>query len=78
MGFTNGCFDILHPGHVAYLTQARAWCDRLIVGLNSDASVRRAKGEGRPVNDLEAAPWCWRASPASIWSPPSTTTRPLP
>jgi D-beta-D-heptose 7-phosphate kinase/D-beta-D-heptose 1-phosphate adenosyltransferase len=54
IGFTNGCFDILHPGHVAYLGQARAWCDRLIVGLNSDASVRALKGEGRPVNDLEA------------------------
>jgi D-beta-D-heptose 7-phosphate kinase/D-beta-D-heptose 1-phosphate adenosyltransferase len=54
VGFTNGCFDILHPGHITYLTQARSWCDRLIVGLNSDASVRRAKGEGRPVNPLEA------------------------
>ena len=54
VGFTNGCFDILHKGHVAYLTQARAWCDRLIVGLNADDSVRRLKGEGRPVNDLES------------------------
>ncbi len=54
VGFTNGCFDILHKGHVAYLAQARAWCDRLIVGLNSDESVRRLKGEGRPVNDLES------------------------
>lgn len=54
VGFTNGCFDILHKGHVAYLGQARAWCDRLIVGLNSDASVRALKGEGRPVNDLES------------------------
>ncbi len=54
VGFTNGCFDILHPGHIAYLAQARAWCDRLIVGLNSDDSVRRAKGESRPVNTLEA------------------------
>jgi D-beta-D-heptose 7-phosphate kinase / D-beta-D-heptose 1-phosphate adenosyltransferase len=54
IGFTNGCFDILHKGHVAYLAQARAWCDRLIVGLNSDASVRALKGEGRPVNDLES------------------------
>ncbi|MGA0607211.1 D-glycero-beta-D-manno-heptose 1-phosphate adenylyltransferase [Phenylobacterium sp. VNQ135] len=54
VGFTNGCFDILHRGHVAYLTQAKAWCDRLIVGLNSDASVRALKGEGRPVNDLES------------------------
>ncbi len=54
VGFTNGCFDILHRGHVAYLSQAKAWCDRLIVGLNSDASVRALKGEGRPVNDLES------------------------
>ncbi len=54
VGFTNGCFDILHPGHIAYLAQARSWCDRLIVGLNTDRSVRAAKGPGRPVNDLEA------------------------
>ena len=54
VGFTNGCFDILHRGHVAYLTQARAWCDRLIVGVNSDESVKALKGEGRPVNDLES------------------------
>ena len=54
IGFTNGCFDLLHPGHVALLSQARAACDRLIVGLNSDASVRRLKGEGRPVQS-EAA-----------------------
>jgi len=49
IGFTNGCFDILHPGHVKVLTAARAACDRLIVGLNSDASVARLKGKGRPV-----------------------------
>jgi D-beta-D-heptose 7-phosphate kinase/D-beta-D-heptose 1-phosphate adenosyltransferase len=54
VGFTNGCFDILHKGHVAYLAQARAWCDRLVVGLNADDSVRRLKGDGRPVNDLES------------------------
>jgi D-beta-D-heptose 7-phosphate kinase/D-beta-D-heptose 1-phosphate adenosyltransferase len=54
IGFTNGCFDILHPGHVSYLNQARAWCDRLIVGLNTDASVRLNKGPHRPVNCLEA------------------------
>ena len=51
--FTNGCFDILHRGHVTYLNQARSWCDRLVVGLNSDRSVSALKGEGRPVNDLE-------------------------
>nr|Q07RN1.1 RecName: Full=Bifunctional protein HldE; Includes: RecName: Full=D-beta-D-heptose 7-phosphate kinase; AltName: Full=D-beta-D-heptose 7-phosphotransferase; AltName: Full=D-glycero-beta-D-manno-heptose-7-phosphate kinase; Includes: RecName: Full=D-beta-D-heptose 1-phosphate adenylyltransferase; AltName: Full=D-glycero-beta-D-manno-heptose 1-phosphate adenylyltransferase [Rhodopseudomonas palustris BisA53] len=54
IGFTNGCFDILHPGHVKVLTAARAACDRLIVGLNSDASVRRLKGETRPVQDERA------------------------
>src|ERR1700709_525398 len=48
IGFTNGCFDILHPGHVKVLTAARGACDRLIVGLNSDASVKRLKGGGRP------------------------------
>jgi len=54
VGFTNGCFDLLHPGHVQCLEQAREACDRLIVGLNSDASVRRLKGETRPVNSLDA------------------------
>jgi D-beta-D-heptose 7-phosphate kinase/D-beta-D-heptose 1-phosphate adenosyltransferase len=54
VGFTNGCFDILHPGHVKVLTAARGACDRLVVGLNSDASVKRLKGEGRPVQDERA------------------------
>ncbi len=49
VGFTNGCFDLLHPGHVSLLTQAKAACDRLVVGLNSDASVQRLKGPTRPV-----------------------------
>jgi D-beta-D-heptose 7-phosphate kinase/D-beta-D-heptose 1-phosphate adenosyltransferase len=53
VGFTNGCFDILHRGHVAYLNQAKTWCEKLIIGLNSDGSVRKLKGEGRPINDLE-------------------------
>lgn len=48
--FTNGCFDLLHAGHVRYLRQARALGDALAVGLNSDHSVRELKGEGRPVN----------------------------
>lgn len=48
VGFTNGCFDLVHPGHLSLLRQARAACDRLIVGLNSDASVSRLKGVGRP------------------------------
>jgi D-beta-D-heptose 7-phosphate kinase/D-beta-D-heptose 1-phosphate adenosyltransferase len=54
IGFTNGCFDILHPGHVKLLARARAECDRLVLGLNSDVSVRRLKGEGRPVQDVHA------------------------
>ncbi len=54
IGFTNGCFDILHPGHVKVLTAARGACDRLVVGLNSDASVKRLKGEARPVQDERA------------------------
>ncbi|MDC7221288.1 MAG: D-glycero-beta-D-manno-heptose 1-phosphate adenylyltransferase [Spirochaetales bacterium] len=49
--FTNGCFDILHPGHMDYLKKARQLGDFLVVGLNSDASVKRLKGESRPVND---------------------------
>ena len=48
--FTNGCFDILHAGHVRYLAQARVLGDRLVVGLNADSSVKRLKGEARPVN----------------------------
>ncbi len=51
--FTNGCFDILHRGHVTYLTFARNQGDALVVGLNTDASVRANKGEGRPINAEE-------------------------
>ncbi len=65
VGFTNGCFDLLHPGHISLLEQARAACDRLIVGLNSDASVRRLKGAGRPVQS-EAARAAVLASLASV------------
>ena len=53
ISFTNGCFDLLHPGHVSLLRQARAAGDRLIVGLNSDASVRRLKGPARPIQDAD-------------------------
>ena len=49
--FTNGCFDLLHAGHVQYLAQARSLGNRLILGLNSDASVKRLKGNHRPIND---------------------------
>jgi D-beta-D-heptose 7-phosphate kinase/D-beta-D-heptose 1-phosphate adenosyltransferase len=54
IGFTNGCFDILHPGHVRLMAQARAACDRLVVGLNSDASVKRLKGKDRPIQSERA------------------------
>ncbi len=49
IGFTNGCFDLIHPGHVSLLAQSKAACDRLIVGLNTDASVKRLKGDSRPI-----------------------------
>ena len=54
IGFTNGCFDLLHPGHVKLLAEARAACDRLVVGLNSDKSVGGLKGPGRPIQDQRA------------------------
>ncbi len=54
VGFTNGCFDLLHPGHIKLLSEARAACDRLIVGLNGDASVTRLKGAGRPLQEVHA------------------------
>jgi D-beta-D-heptose 7-phosphate kinase / D-beta-D-heptose 1-phosphate adenosyltransferase len=53
IGFTNGCFDLLHRGHVKLLAEARTACDRLVVGLNSDASTARLKGKGRPINPAE-------------------------
>ncbi len=52
--FTNGCFDILHPGHIDYLEKARRLGDRLVIGLNTDASVQRLKGENRPIQDENA------------------------
>jgi D-beta-D-heptose 7-phosphate kinase/D-beta-D-heptose 1-phosphate adenosyltransferase len=54
IGFTNGCFDLLHRGHIRLLAEARAACDRLIVGLNSDVSARRLKGRGRPINPADS------------------------
>ena len=65
IGFTNGCFDLLHPGHISLIAQARAACDRLVVGLNSDSSVRRLKGPGRPIQN-EAARAAVLASLANI------------
>jgi D-beta-D-heptose 7-phosphate kinase/D-beta-D-heptose 1-phosphate adenosyltransferase len=51
--FTNGCFDIIHAGHVGYLKEARKQGDRLIVAINDDASVTRLKGKGRPINSID-------------------------
>ncbi len=51
--FSNGCFDLLHPGHITYLQDAKALGDILIIGLNDDASIRRLKGESRPINALQ-------------------------
>lgn len=54
MVFTNGCFDILHRGHIYYLSRARALGDLLVIGLNTDTSVSKLKGPGRPVNEEQA------------------------
>ncbi|SOB80568.1 D-alpha,beta-D-heptose 7-phosphate 1-kinase /D-beta-D-heptose 1-phosphate adenylyltransferase [Sphingomonas guangdongensis] len=54
IGFTNGCFDLIHPGHISQLAQARSTCDRLVVGLNTDASVQVLKGPSRPVQREQA------------------------
>ncbi len=54
IAFTNGCFDILHEGHIASLSQAASEADYLVVGLNSDASTRKLKGENRPINNQHA------------------------
>ncbi len=51
--FTNGCFDIIHTGHISYLKKAKSFGDCLVVGLNNDASVKRLKGESRPINNQE-------------------------
>jgi len=51
--FTNGCFDIIHAGHVGYLKEARKLGDRLVVAINDDDSVRRLKGQGRPINPID-------------------------
>ena len=75
VGFTNGCFDLLHPGHIKLLAGARAACDRLVVGLNGDASVTRLKGPGRPVQTCRRGPNCWPRWKRSIWWWCSTRTR---
>lgn len=73
---TNGCFDILHAGHVTYLQQARALGDRLIVAVNDDASVRRLKGETRPVNPLLARETVLAALAAVDWVAPFSEDTP--
>lgn len=65
IGFTNGCFDLIHPGHVTMLARSRAECDRLVVGLNADVSVRRLKGDSRPIQN-EAARATVMASLSSV------------
>lgn len=57
IGLTNGCFDLLHVGHVNTINRARSLCDRLVVGVNADASVRRLKGEARPINSQTDRAW---------------------
>ncbi len=59
--FTNGCFDLLHKGHIYYLEEAASLGDALIVGVNSDASVKRLKGEDRPVKDEDTRALCLAA-----------------
>jgi len=54
VGLANGCFDLIHPGHIALIAQAAASCDRLIMALNTDASVKRLKGPSRPIQDESA------------------------
>ncbi len=55
--FTNGCFDLLHLGHVDYLSKARGYGDKLVVGLNSDASIKKLKGSSRPIKDERSRSW---------------------
>jgi D-beta-D-heptose 7-phosphate kinase/D-beta-D-heptose 1-phosphate adenosyltransferase len=73
---TNGCFDILHKGHVAYLQEAKARGDRLLVAVNTDDSVRRLKGEGRPINPLEDRMAVLAALAAVDWVVPFDTDTP--
>ena len=73
---TNGCFDILHEGHVAYLEQARRLGDRLIVAVNDDASVKRLKGEGRPINPLDRRMAVLAGLAAVDWVVPFTEDTP--
>lgn len=76
--FTNGCFDIVHAGHVGYLASAREEGDRLVVAVNSDESIRRLKGEGRPVNPLERRMAVLAALEAVDWVVPFASDTPEP
>jgi len=73
---TNGCFDLLHPGHIAYLEAARALGDWLIVAVNDDASVQRLKGDSRPINDVEHRMQVLRGLGAVDWVVPFTEDTP--
>ncbi len=73
---TNGCFDLLHTGHVSYLAEARKLGDRLVVAVNSDASVRQLKGEARPINGLEARMTLLAALESVDWVVPFTEQTP--
>ncbi len=73
--FTNGCFDLLHPGHVAYLHDARMLGNRLIIGLNDDDSIRRLKGDSRPINNLhDRAAMLFALKPVDLVTPFSEDT----
>lgn len=75
--FTNGCFDILHRGHASYLEKAKALGDILILGLNSDESITRLKGESRPINDLEDRAFLLAALESVDYVVPFTEDTPL-
>jgi D-beta-D-heptose 7-phosphate kinase/D-beta-D-heptose 1-phosphate adenosyltransferase len=73
---TNGCFDILHAGHVTYLQQAAKLGDRLVIAVNDDASVRRLKGKDRPVNNLQSRMTVLAALECVDWVVPFTEETP--
>jgi len=73
---TNGCFDLLHPGHIDYLEKARAMGDRLVVAVNDDASVKRLKGETRPINTLSTRMRMLSALGCVDWVVPFTQDTP--
>ena len=75
--FTNGCFDVLHAGHVTYLQAAKKLGDKLVVGLNSDSSVKKLKGKERPINSLEERMTILKALGCVDWVVPFTEETPL-